>query len=241
MKSVLKVAFAVCLGLIAVSSARADIILDGFGTPLNPALLAVASAGGGPAFSTGTSQTGSDFLGTRTPTVAYASSTGTLPGNATMQVNGGSLILGLSSAQQIPPINNTGTYTLAYTNFGTLNLSGFTSVDLFVSGFDAGTPPGTVTATVNWTDTSSGAHSASQVISGTGAVSVFFGGQDRDQVTSISVVISAPNGGDENLSAANGGIRIRETPVPEPTSIALFGLATIGGGFWAARRRRQVA
>jgi len=230
MKSLFRVALALCLGFVTVTSAKADVIIDGFGTPLSGGSVASGVLTSSGASVSSGSNSGGDILGNR---LASVSSSGS--GSSSMQIDSGlkNLILGTTAA------TTNGTYTLKYNGFGSQNLSAANSVDLNVAFYNNGGAGFITTAKLDWLDTVTGAHTSGLVnIPTTGTLSLPFGGFGRSQVTDLTLTFNLTQGAD--VTFGNSGVRIPGLEVPEPTSLALFGVIAVGG-YVVARRRRQAA
>jgi len=227
MKSLLRVALAICIGIGSVNAARADIIVDTLTTGITGGNVTALSNSS--AFQV---DPAGSFLGQRTTTVSLGV-TGNAADFARASVSGGVASFGTTIA---PPGTGTANFSLLYNGFGSLNLTNFTSVDLQTAHDPAGTA--SISLFINGSQVG-----ATQVIPSTagpnfGPTSFALGATPRSNVTSIEFKVVSTNNADAFLGVDNGGIRIREAP--EPTSIAIFGIFAVGG-YVVARRRRQAA
>lgn len=220
------------LALVAASTpaSAAVINLDNFTT----AMSGVDAVAPGVLTATGNSKTSGGNVGTHLGT-----RTVTLSENNVISANSqitGNFLLGMSTGSGI----TSATTTLLYNAFGNLNLTANNGISLNVSFFNAGTPAVNPTVTATLTDNGGDRVLGPIAFNSTGALFIPFGAVDRDVVTAIKLVFNLQNGTDVTIDAKNGVI-ITETPVPEPMTLAAFGVMTLVGGVYGRRKLKARA
>ncbi len=212
----------------ASSASAAPIIVDTFDTPTTASVVGF----GNPKTGSFAPLSGSGILGTRA--LSYNGGAGNFLLFEGVAVGAGSLILGTqSSAVQV---------NLAYSGFGTLNLTGFTSLDLiFVPIFDAGVGTfdivvtlATSTGNLTMTFIPPGA-----IAPGGGVFAIPLAGLtgpgNLANVTGITLNLN--DGGSPSAAADFTLSQIQfSPPVPEPATIATLGLMGLFGGYFARRK-----
>lgn len=215
----------VALSLGGASVSAAPVTIDTFDTP------ASAQTFIGPTGAINTSHSGTGILGTRTLTTSGALALGDV-----FSIGAGafSAFTGTSAIET----------SLAYSSFGTQNFSGDLGINFHFSFLDAGvsatstevdvvltTSTGTLTGSITLADSAT-------AFSATLLFSSFTGPGSLSSVTGITVIFN--NGGTPNQGTdfVLDGLSVTSN-VPEPMSVALFGLTALSAVF-VVRRKKQV-
>jgi len=171
-----------------------------------------------------------NFIGLRTGSV-----TNTGPGiisSTDMAISAG--ILAFSTGT----LSTAGTGYLLYDTTPGVNLAAGGTIDFNFGTFNLGTDLNPLTLSVTLADTSTSQQVFAPPISSTGLVQIplsSFNAVDKTNIQSIRIDFSTTGRGiDFSLNNQGGGIIIQE--IPEPASIALWGVLGIAGA-WYARRR----
>lgn len=221
---------ALAVMLIAVPNAgAAPLVVDTFETPGTASTV----INGSPANGSFPATSGTGILGTRVVSYNMVPA-GNFGFGEGISVGGGSLILATqSSAVEVG---------LSYSSFGSIDVSSYTSLDLiFIPVFDLGVGSFDIEVTLT---TGSGTLSTtlvppSGIAPGGGVLSIplasLLGTGDLSDVTGIDILL---NDGGTPSPAADFTITQIEfaNPIPEPTTLALWG-AIGAAGLWYGRRR----
>lgn len=223
------VALAALLAL-ASSSARADLVIDDFGSSAQSAT--VTGLG-----STSSTTAAAVLGGTRTLFLDVTDNPLNRSAVASVDTTTGYFFLETGAGVGA---NGSIVYDAGGTGLGGVNLASFGSQFTFDVVFgDASLALG-----IQVTDTLGGTDTVTLSTPGVGLVNFVFGnfsGVDFSSIASVAVLFSAPDGADLalNFVGVTGGTNVPPV-VPEPTSAGLMGLGVVGLIF-AARRRKARA
>lgn len=207
----------------------APITVDDLKTNFNGGTITV-NGGGIKTDSPGVS--GAGILGTRVGSV-NSTDNGSGTSTASFAIGGGTAAIGTNSTV------TAATFTLTYT-FSPLNLTNAGSIGITIGNFDqSDLNPGTPNVKVTVVDPQGTNNLGPQNITGNGAINFALGGLPANQTDGVTQLVFTftlqGRGQDFTLTSDNGGITIRE--IPEPASLAVFGLMAVAGGVWYRRRR----
>lgn len=221
------------------SSVHAGII-DTFDNPFSPGQLAIGATAS--SAQTGLSGVfGGEATAKRTGTLTQV--IGDLPINITAEIAANKLSFDSGSGDQ-------GTLTLDYTDFTPFSVAG---VEIEVPLFSYNSGNGDPSLDVILTLTSAlGSATGTIVVPGdinSPTILSFIVGSltpsgafDSSLITGISFVFAPKGlGADLTIGGADSPLRITNVPIPEPTSLALWGLIALSGGVLVSRRQQHRA
>lgn len=213
--------WAIVLVSLQSACARAEVILDNFSTPSTASSAFRSSVG------TSSVDTSSIMGGTRTTTLDLASAISSPTAFAT--IGAGSLTLTSGSS-------TTASVTLAYSGLS-LSLSSYANLVLNFESVSGIITPMPVSVTINGvTDLTSVGITANPTNLLVGLTSANFPTVNFGSINSITVTFNDGNQGGSFVLNGFGANPV--TPVPEPASLALWGVVGLVGA-WYGRRKMQ--